>query len=248
MDVVHKTTVKNKTLNPEWNESFDIMIYDKECQFVDFTLYDHDAMSAGDFLGKTSLSLSCLPKLDEKSFDLELMDVKSGSLQISCVYTPLKKATDAKNSDEDDDEKKLDILFELSPEMLTSDILEEELDPDAVSSSSDDQDDKSEDLSSLLLTPKKSFKSMSSYDGGRSSTRSLELIKNSKGVLTVSCIRGRHFYRHSSAWNKGKQTIRPYISLSIGNVKKDTIVQKDHHDPHFAEVSSIFSRLYNMLA
>ena len=226
-----------KTLNPEWNESFDIMIYDKACQFVDFTLYDYDQLSAGDFLGKTTISMACLPLLVEEVFDLDLMDVKTGSLQISCQYSPLKKNTEDKATEEAEKGNKEDILFELSPSMLTSDILEEELDPDAAAADTTGPT-RRDDLRSGLMSPptnKKSFKSMSSFEEGRSPGGGPSAIM-SQGVLTVSCIRGRHFQTmHSSFLKKGKH-IRPYISLTIGNVKKETVVQKDHHDPNYAEV------------
>lgn len=248
MDVVHKTTVKMKTLNPEWNESFDIMIYDKECQFVDFTLYDYDQLSAGDFLGKTTISMQCLPKLVEEVFELDLMDVKKGSLNISCLYTPLKKNTEEKATEEAEKGNKADILFELSPEMLTSDILEEELDPDAAAASSSGSAGASQstDLrtAQMMSSPsnKKSFRSMSSFEEGRNNNNnhspgvSPSAATMTQGVLTISCIRGRQFQTmHSSFLNKGK-SIRPFISMTIGNVKKETIVQKDHHDPYYAEV------------
>lgn len=240
MDVLHKTSVKKKTLNPKWNETFDIMVYDKECQFVDFTLYDYDQMSAGDFLGKTTLSMACLPVQTEEEFNLDLMDVKKGSLQVSCQYTPLKKTTEEKATEEAKMGDKEDILFELSPELLTSDILEAELDPDTLVNSANVSRNSTPKAASMSSCGKPSFKSLSSDGSDRLSSSGVigspEPL-NTTGVLTVSCIRGRHFYNmHGSFLKKGKQTIRPYVSMIIGNVKKDTIVQKDHHDPHYGEV------------
>jgi len=41
----HKTTVKKKTLNPTWNETFDLMVPENQPYLV-FTVFDEDLLSA----------------------------------------------------------------------------------------------------------------------------------------------------------------------------------------------------------
>lgn len=41
----HKTTVKKKTLNPTWNENFDLMVPENQPYLV-FTVFDEDLLSA----------------------------------------------------------------------------------------------------------------------------------------------------------------------------------------------------------
>ena len=55
MDQTYKTTVKYGTLNPIYNETFDVIVYDKETQIIDFEVYDHDLTSSHDFIGKLKL-------------------------------------------------------------------------------------------------------------------------------------------------------------------------------------------------
>jgi len=49
----HKTTVKKKTLNPTWNETFDLMVPENQPYLV-FTVFDEDLLSKDDFLGQAA--------------------------------------------------------------------------------------------------------------------------------------------------------------------------------------------------
>jgi len=42
MDTVYKTPVIYKTLNPVWNHTVELMVFDKEAQGLEFTLWDSD--------------------------------------------------------------------------------------------------------------------------------------------------------------------------------------------------------------
>lgn len=45
-----KTTVKNKNLNPEWNEEFSLVVKDPNSQVIEFQVYDWEQVSNFDVL------------------------------------------------------------------------------------------------------------------------------------------------------------------------------------------------------
>lgn len=118
------------------------MVYDKETQSVVFEVFDYDFSSnitksivAADFLGRATLNLDRIQMSKPTEFQMRLHDTKSGSLNVICEYCPLKKNVRAKYSEEDIEGK--DIIFHYSPDVFTTDILEEE--PTALLLSSDEE-------------------------------------------------------------------------------------------------------------
>jgi Ca2+-dependent lipid-binding protein len=89
METTYKTAVIYKTLNPTWNHTVELMVFDKEAQGLEFTLWDMDLSGSNDLLGRAKMKFSALKKSGTTDFDLELYDTKSGSLQISCEYVAL---------------------------------------------------------------------------------------------------------------------------------------------------------------
>eukprot|EP01012_Entosiphon_sulcatum_P049783 TRINITY_DN6847_c0_g1_i5.p2 TRINITY_DN6847_c0_g1~~TRINITY_DN6847_c0_g1_i5.p2 ORF type:complete len:244 (+),score=47.54 TRINITY_DN6847_c0_g1_i5:22-732(+) len=59
---VHRSTVKPRTLNPEWNESFEFPVSDPE-ERLSFILYDNDTFRRDDELGRIDdISIATLPR------------------------------------------------------------------------------------------------------------------------------------------------------------------------------------------
>lgn len=121
------------------NETFDLMVYDKETQSVLFEVFDYDfstkVISTDDFLGRATLNLDRIQMLKPMEFQMRLHDTKSGSLDVVCEYCPLKKNGRVKYSE--DDMEGRDIIFHYSADAFTTDILEEE--PTSLFLSSDDE-------------------------------------------------------------------------------------------------------------
>jgi hypothetical protein len=239
------------------NETFDIMVFDKETQFVELFVYDYDMGTASDFLGKVTVNLDTLPNFETAELDLDLLETDTGSIQLICEYTPLKKTEAQKNKENDAGDTPDDVIFNFSPTALSTDMLEKEV----LKEDSDDQDTLIDDDSSV--GPVQTSGGLSKLSGAASVVNGLKkrvshvrgdgAMKNdtpivdkprpvsvpksplksaNRGVLTVSCIRGRNFKLNSML----SSTVRPYIILSVGNKKMETSVQKDHHDPAFDEI------------
>ncbi|CAM9162308.1 unnamed protein product, partial [Ectocarpus fasciculatus] len=89
MTEVLRTETKSKTLNPVWDASFDLMIFDKKAQQIELVVYDEDVVS-DEFLGRVILHLDTLiPNKPSDILELDLMEVETGCLQLTALYTPL---------------------------------------------------------------------------------------------------------------------------------------------------------------
>jgi Ca2+-dependent lipid-binding protein len=73
------------------NERFDIMVFDKESQYIDFNVWDYDVTGSNDSLGTATLKFEKLPKNETVELELDLSDTTSGSLIVSCEYIELQK-------------------------------------------------------------------------------------------------------------------------------------------------------------
>jgi Ca2+-dependent lipid-binding protein len=89
METSYKTPIIYKTLNPTWNHTVELMVFDKEAQGIEFTLWDSDLSGSNDLLGRAKLNFSALKNSGTTDFNLELYDTTSGSLQVSCEYVAL---------------------------------------------------------------------------------------------------------------------------------------------------------------
>ena len=89
MQTTYKSPVVYKSLNPTWNHTVELMVFDKEAQGLEFTLWDADLSGSNDLLGRAKMRFSALKPSGTTAFDLELHDTTSGSLQISCEYVAL---------------------------------------------------------------------------------------------------------------------------------------------------------------
>lgn len=220
MNEVFKTETINKTLNPVWNASFDLMIFDKKAQQIELVVYDEDVVS-DEFLGRVIFHLDTLvPNKQTEILDLDLLEIDTGSLQISALYTPL--GTDVI---EDESEIAADILFNMPKESLKTDIMMEEiLSP---SSASSDPNKFMGSISSIVAAKKAAslLKSRITHPNTATPTR----ITN--GVLTISQISCQKLKNNNSTFGGG---IKPYCIFTVGGTSKQTKIQH-LSDPKFDE-------------
>ena len=87
-----------KTVNPIWDYTTTFVMEDPEGQQMNIEVYDFDAGSADDFLGKTSISLSDV--LQQKTCDnwITLSDVKHGDIHLCCKWNPASPAASEEES------------------------------------------------------------------------------------------------------------------------------------------------------
>ncbi|XP_072959348.1 calcium-dependent lipid-binding protein-like [Typha angustifolia] len=96
-----KTKVIDDNLNPEWNETFELIAEDKETQSLFFEVYDEDQLKQDKKLGLAKLSLIDLEAEVSKEFELGLLssldtlkvkDKKDrGTLTVKVLYHPFTK-------------------------------------------------------------------------------------------------------------------------------------------------------------
>lgn len=219
MTEVMKTDTKSKTLNPVWDASFDLMIFDKKAQQIELVVYDEDVVS-DEFLGRVIFHLDTLvPNKITDVIELDLLEVDTGSLQISALYTPL--GTDVI---EDETDEAADVLFNMSPDSLKSDILLEDvakLVPSPIGA------DISHFKGSVgaIMAAKKAAGTIKSNLGLTSKA------KVSNGVLTISQISCQKLRNNNSTFGGG---IKPYCIFTAGGSSKQTKVQH-MADPKFDE-------------
>ncbi|WVZ62808.1 hypothetical protein U9M48_012510 [Paspalum notatum var. saurae] len=96
-----KTKVIDDNLNPEWNETFELIVEDKETQSVIFEVYDEDKLQQDKRLGVAKLAVNSLENEVTREITLKLLhsvdplknrDTKDrGSLHLKVMYHPFTK-------------------------------------------------------------------------------------------------------------------------------------------------------------
>ncbi|KAG2633082.1 hypothetical protein PVAP13_2NG286700 [Panicum virgatum] len=96
-----KTKVIDDNLNPEWNETFELIVEDKETQSVIFEVYDEDKLQQDKRLGVAKLALNSLEPEITREVTLKLLhsvdplknrDTKDrGTLHLKVMYHPFTK-------------------------------------------------------------------------------------------------------------------------------------------------------------
>jgi hypothetical protein len=81
-------------------QEFTLNVYDLS-QHVYFFVHDHDLVGKHDSLGTYKLKLEDIAPLKPVELELELNEVKSGSLKVRLFYNPLKKEDEEDEEDED---------------------------------------------------------------------------------------------------------------------------------------------------
>ncbi|KAL2127762.1 hypothetical protein VTI74DRAFT_10222 [Chaetomium olivicolor] len=84
---VFKSKVQKKTLNPTWNEFFNVSVPSRTAAKFRVTVWDWDFADKPDFLGGTDINLTLLEPFRAQEFRLPL-DGKSGVLRIRMLFTP----------------------------------------------------------------------------------------------------------------------------------------------------------------
>uniref|UniRef100_A0ACD5UNY9 Uncharacterized protein n=2 Tax=Avena sativa TaxID=4498 RepID=A0ACD5UNY9_AVESA len=96
-----KTKVVDDNLNPEWNETFELIVEDKETQFVILEVYDEDNLQTDKRLGVAKLAVNDIQpetpseitlKLMQSLDSLKIKDYRDrGSLHLKVMYHPFTK-------------------------------------------------------------------------------------------------------------------------------------------------------------
>ena len=84
---VFKTKTQKKTLNPSWNEFFNIPVPSRTAALFKATVWDWDFADKPDFLGGTDINLAELEPFRAREFKYPL-DGKSGTLRVRMLFTP----------------------------------------------------------------------------------------------------------------------------------------------------------------
>ncbi|CAA2991259.1 synaptotagmin-3-like isoform X1 [Olea europaea subsp. europaea] len=95
-----KTTIKKKTLNPEWNEEFKLSVKDPLSQVLHIDVFDWDKVGAHDLLGSQLVPLKLLTPNETKELVLDLLKNTSindpqnkkqrGQITLELTYAPFR--------------------------------------------------------------------------------------------------------------------------------------------------------------
>ncbi len=97
-----QTKVINKTLDPMWNEEFEILIHDPAVQVLELEVFDEDfGIAKNDSLGNCQVPLSVLVPHKIKGFNIPLTDTPTGSVQFKLQYIPLHMGDEENENEED---------------------------------------------------------------------------------------------------------------------------------------------------
>lgn len=96
-----KTTVKKKTLSPEWNENFKLIVRSPQSQLLNISMYDWDKMGGHDSLGKQVYPLKLLNANETRKVTLDLLkstDIRDhqnkkqrGQIVLELTYAPFRE-------------------------------------------------------------------------------------------------------------------------------------------------------------
>ncbi|KAL6210115.1 hypothetical protein ACLB2K_021053 [Fragaria x ananassa] len=105
-----KSTIKQKNLNPEWNEEFNMVVKDPQSQALEFMVYDWDKVGKHEKMGINVIPLKDLPNDEPKVLTLDLlktMDLNDpqneknrGQLELELTYKPFVEEDLQKGYDE----------------------------------------------------------------------------------------------------------------------------------------------------
>ncbi|KAF2669361.1 tricalbin [Microthyrium microscopicum] len=88
---VHKTERKNKTLNPQWNETFETAVRSRTAAKMEVHVFDWDMAASDDFLGKATIDLAAIEPYMRREINLPLSGEKgdkAGSIKLRLLFTP----------------------------------------------------------------------------------------------------------------------------------------------------------------
>mmetsp|Transcript_11256 Transcript_11256/g.18431 ORF Transcript_11256/g.18431 Transcript_11256/m.18431 type:complete len:583 (+) Transcript_11256:1-1749(+) len=238
-----RTQPQYYSVNPEWNETHDIMVYDRETQEIDLSVIDADVANMETLLGSAKLSLSELPPFERVEFKLKLTGPSCPAkayITLACDYVPLHVAKSKAAKDADKDEEALrdveDVLYDLSLEQLRNDVLLSDDEEDDLM----DQDKESLGAAGVWAwtSPGSSLSHIRSGASLLPSSSAAAAHPShhrgpSLGVLTVSALQLRGL-KVSPGWLGG--TPLCYVMLNFESQEKRTKAQPCSEFPVFGEV------------
>ncbi|KER31423.1 hypothetical protein T265_02335 [Opisthorchis viverrini] len=89
-----QTAVIQHTLEPEWNEQFEVIVDVWQGQSLAIEVLDKDQGNKDDFLGRTSIPLSSVHELGEMDTWTPLEEVKTGSIHLKLAWLALSDNPD----------------------------------------------------------------------------------------------------------------------------------------------------------
>ncbi|KAL3649702.1 hypothetical protein CASFOL_006105 [Castilleja foliolosa] len=99
-----KTTVKKKTLNPEWNEEFKLSVKEPQSQMLLINVFDWDKVGSHDRLGTQTFPLKLLKPNEPKEATLDLLKdtnltdprnkKQRGHIVLELTYAPFREDSD----------------------------------------------------------------------------------------------------------------------------------------------------------
>ncbi|KAI7736750.1 hypothetical protein M8C21_014394, partial [Ambrosia artemisiifolia] len=99
-----KTTIKKKTLNPVWNETFKLVVKDPQVQTLQVNVYDWDKVGSHDRLGMQMVPLKVLRPNETMALTLDLLKNTNiadphkkrqrGQIMLEMTYAPFKENND----------------------------------------------------------------------------------------------------------------------------------------------------------
>ncbi|KAK4934289.1 hypothetical protein LTR28_010734 [Elasticomyces elasticus] len=84
---VYKTKTQKKTLDPAWNEFFEVPVRSRTAAHFEVNVYDWDFGEKADFLGKAAINLDKLEAFRKQEVELRL-DGKSGVVRLKMLFKP----------------------------------------------------------------------------------------------------------------------------------------------------------------
>eukprot|EP01031_Cornospumella_fuschlensis_P026837 gene26837-32435_t len=189
---IFRTATKSMTLNPTWNESFEVMVYDLSTQVVDFEVRDSEVAASETVLGTASVNISTLPSAVELTKTLllatgETKSTKSSlTVKLSLKILQSNKTADGKSGNKQRGRKGFAgcgdvILYDKPAAELTDEMLRNDpgfsKDEEAVRNSFSNKSDKRGAL----------WRSMQAVKA----TNALRMDEGYPGVLQISHIKAR---------------------------------------------------------
>ena len=248
-----------------------MLIYDKETQFVELSLFDADevTISKDDFLGSTTVELDKLPNNESTTIERKLQYIKHGSLKVKCTYKPVQKKLDGL------DPMAKDIVFSYSEAALSTDILIEDatinksnattgtgtgsgtgtmseedmrLRSSSISEGRDDTRKHSIGKSfyklAHMITPIQRMKMIgnSGVENENGTSTAVPIDSvSSPGILKISNIKCRNLVATRSMTH----SFKPYVSVSV--INQNAMVQKKNTSKKHNIRDPVFEEIYNFV-
>ena len=85
-----------------WNESFDVLVYDKATQEIKLNIFDYDFMKLHDNMGYCVIQTDSIPIDKITTLELKLNGENArGTITVKCNYLPLVYSNDVHRDGED---------------------------------------------------------------------------------------------------------------------------------------------------